>query len=60
MSGDPARAYVEAAAALADLTLDEASFVAVAANTRILRAQAADFVDLPLPEGLDPAAVLRL
>ncbi len=60
MSDDPVEAYVQAAAALADLTLDDASLVAVAANTRILRARAAEFADLPLPEDLDPAAVLRL
>ena len=60
MSGDAAEAYVRAAAALAGLTLDEASFEAVAANTRLLQALHAEFADIELPETLDPAAVLRL
>ncbi len=60
MSEDPAEAYVEAAAALAGLSLDADSKAAVVANTRVLQALAAEFVDLPLPAGLDPAALLRL
>ena len=60
MSEDAALAYVRVAAALAELTLDDASLAAVAANTRILQALYAEFANLDLPDGLDPAAVLRL
>ena len=60
MSGDDCEAYVDAALALAGLTLEAESRAAVVANTRVLRAMAAQFVDIPLPADLDPAAVLRL
>ena len=60
MSQDPAEAYVRAAADLAGLALDEDQLATVTANTRILRALAAEFVDLPLADDLDPAPVLRL
>jgi hypothetical protein len=60
MTSDPVEAYVIEAAAGADLILDADSLAAVIANTRILRALAAQFADIPLPADLDPAAVLRL
>ncbi len=60
MSEDAARSYVRAAAALAGLRLDDDSFEAVTANTRVLQALYAEFAALELPEDLDPAAVLRL
>ena len=60
MSDDPAEAYVRAAAALAGLELDADSLKAVTANARILQAMYAEFADLPLPDDLDPAVVLRL
>ena len=60
MSDDLAEAYVRAAAALARLELDADSLKAVTANTRILQAMYAEFADLPLPDDLDPAAVLEL
>ena len=60
MTEDLALAYVTAAANLAGLSLDAESLAAVVANTRILRAMAAEFADLPLAENLDPGAVLRL
>ena len=60
MSDDPAEAYVLAAAALSGLELGPDSLTAVTANTRILQAMYAEFADLPLPDDLDPAAVLRL
>ncbi|MEI9889298.1 MAG: AtzG-like protein [Caulobacteraceae bacterium] len=60
MSGDAVETYVLGAAALAGLELDEESLKAVTANTRILQALYAQFADLDLPEGLDPATVLRL
>lgn len=60
MSEAAAQAYVRAAAALAKLTLAPDSLEAVIANTLILQGLYAEFADLELPEGLDPAAVLRL
>jgi hypothetical protein len=39
---------------------DAGSMAAIAAQLKILDAMAAQFVDLPLDEHLDPAAVLRL
>lgn len=60
ISDDPVEAYVIEAAAGADLILDAESLAVVTANTRILRARYAEFADLPLPDDLDPAAVLRL
>jgi hypothetical protein len=60
MTTDPVEAYVVEAAAGAGLVLDAESLAAVVANTRVLRALHAQFVDIPLPAELDPAAVLRL
>ena len=60
MIDDPVEAYVVEAAAGADLLLDAESLMAVTANMRVLRARYAEFADLPLPDDLDPAAVLRL
>jgi hypothetical protein len=60
VSADAVEAYVRAAAALAGLELDEQSFEAVVANTRVLKALYPEFADLELPDELDPAAVLRL
>ena len=60
MSKDPVEVHVRAAAALIGLHLDDASFQAVAANTRILQALQAQFMDLELPADLDPAPLLRL
>ncbi len=57
---EAARAYVRVAAALSGLTLDDDSFEAVAANTRILQALYAEFAEIEFPDELDPAAVLRL
>jgi hypothetical protein len=53
-------AYVDAAAAVLRLTLSAESRREVIANMRILRAHAAEFVDLPLDDALEPAAVLHL
>ena len=60
MISDPVEAYVIEAAAGADLLLDADSLAVVTASLRILRDRYADFADLPLPDDLDPAAVLRL
>jgi hypothetical protein len=60
MSVDAIEIYVDAAALLAMLDLSEDSRTAVIANTRILLATQAQFMDLQLPDDLDPMAVLRL
>jgi hypothetical protein len=60
MSDDEVEAYGALAARSLDLTLDAQSMAAVVANLKILRAMAAHFMDLPLDDHMDPAAVLRL
>lgn len=60
MIEDDTLAYVQAAATLCGLRLDELSLAAVAANARTLQALYAEFAELELPEALDPACVLRL
>jgi hypothetical protein len=47
-------------AALLGLDPDDASLAAIAANLKVLTALHAQFVDLPLDDHLDPAAVMRL
>jgi hypothetical protein len=60
MSEDPVEAYVRAAAAQSRLHLDDEALAAVVANTRVLQALQAQFMDIPLPDHLDPAPLLRL
>jgi hypothetical protein len=60
MSEDSVEAHVRAGAAMLNLQLDETSFAVVVANTHVLRAQQALFMDLDLPDDLDPVTLLRL
>lgn len=60
MTEDPVEGYVIEAAAGADLILGAESLAAVTANMKGLRALYAQFAQIPLPDDLDPAAVMRL
>jgi hypothetical protein len=60
MTDEELKAYAQQAARFVDLKPDAESMAAVAANQKILRAHAAQFVELPLGDEVDPAAVLRL
>ena len=60
MSDDLIEAAVLAAARAASLDLSPESTQAVIANARVLAARYAEFADIPLPDALDPAAVLKL
>ena len=57
---DELEAYVDNAAALLRLKLDDDSRREVIANLRILRAHAAEFADRQMEDALEPAAVLQL
>jgi hypothetical protein len=57
---DPVKDAVLAAAQAAGLTLSAESEAAVVTNARLLAARFAEFADVPLPDSLDPAAVLKL
>jgi hypothetical protein len=52
--------YVLLGAQALGLTLSEESREAVIANLRLLHDQAAEFVDLALPDEIDSAGVMRL
>jgi hypothetical protein len=60
MTDEEFEAYAAQGARLLGLTPDAQSLAAIVANLKVLRALQAQFVDLPLDDHLDPAAVLRL
>ncbi|MFT3906861.1 MAG: DUF4089 domain-containing protein [Steroidobacteraceae bacterium] len=57
---DPVATFVDSAAALLQLKLAPDSRAEVIANLRLLQARAAEFSELPLDEGIEPAPVFRL
>jgi hypothetical protein len=60
ITDEEARAMAAQGARLLGLAPDDASLTAIAANLKVLTALHAQFVDLPLDDHLDPAAVMRL
>jgi hypothetical protein len=60
MTDDEAKAMAALGARLLDLNPGPDSLSAIAANLKVLSALQAQFVDLPLDDHLDPAAVLQL
>jgi hypothetical protein len=60
MTDEDAKAMAVQGARLLDLKPSEDSLTAIAVNLKVLNALQAQFVDLPLDDHLDPAAVLRL